>query len=142
MQFMAYRGKELVSAKEMSEKLGISFEFLSKSLQGLMKGGLIVSVQGIRGGYQLAKSAEEISVVDVLAAMGENKGIVECMTMDEHDSACHREGVCTIRNPLGIIQKRIDDILRATTVAELAAPTQAINFIPNITNINNGVNNG
>ncbi|MDQ1265148.1 MAG: hypothetical protein QG635_298 [Bacteroidota bacterium] len=118
LQYMACSKSELVTAKELSDSLEISFEFLSKTLQVLMKRGLIESHQGIRGGYQLAKKPEDISLNEVIHALEKNSGITECLS--EKDILCSRMDKCTIKSPLTIIQKKINEFLNMTTIAQLA----------------------
>ena len=58
---------ELVSVVNISERLGISKIFLEQTMSELKKGGLINSVKGAKGGYQLAKPAHAITALDVLS---------------------------------------------------------------------------
>lgn len=118
MQYMASHGSEKATAKELSEELNISFEFLSKALQSLMKAGLAESIQGIKGGYRLARPPEEISVADVITAMENRIGIVECIQKGK--DGCGRAEDCTIRIPMVHLQKKIETIFDSTTIAELA----------------------
>lgn len=120
LQYMANKGDKLVTAKEMSERLNISFEFLSKVLQKLMKKGLVESYQGIKGGYQLTKPAEKIAINDVIIALDETPAIVECLKSGVNtDETCGRVDDCTLRDPMIEIQKQINKIFRKTTIAGL-----------------------
>lgn len=116
MQYMADRELELVSAKEMSEKLGISFEFLSKTLQNLMKFGLIHSVQGIKGGYQITKQPTEINLKEISEALGQKPNLVDCI---DSEDGCERVDTCSIRFPLIVLQEKINYIFENTFLSEL-----------------------
>jgi len=118
MQFMSLKSEELISAKEISENLNISFEFLSKTLQVLMKNNLVESVQGIHGGYHLAKHPDEISVSEVINALENSTGIVECM-VDGKDS-CGRSDTCSIRYPMAKIQKQINEFFKRISLTEIS----------------------
>jgi Rrf2 family protein len=118
LQYMAASKESQVSAKEMSEHLNISFEFLSKTLQTLMKYGLVLSHQGIKGGYMLAKDAKDISITDIVNSLEKRNGLVECISNGNNDG-CGRVADCTIREPLKKIQRSIEKIFDNTTVAEL-----------------------
>lgn len=118
LQYMAASKESQVSAKEMSEQLNISFEFLSKTLQALMKDGLVLSHQGIKGGYLLAKDATDISITDIVNSLEKRNGLVECISR-ENNNGCARVDDCTLREPLKRIQQRIEKIFDTTTVAEL-----------------------
>jgi len=58
-----------VPIKEIAEKSNISFHFLGKILQTLTKKGLLISYKGPNGGVSLAKSPEEITLLDVVKAI-------------------------------------------------------------------------
>ncbi|MFP4529418.1 MAG: RrF2 family transcriptional regulator [Candidatus Kapaibacterium sp.] len=117
LQYMGARKGELVSAKEMSEFLNISFEFLSKTLQALMKGGLVKSQQGIKGGYQMTRDPSEISIADVIRSVDGKTGLVECISKDKE--GCDRVEDCTIRTPILKMHKRVSQIFAKTTIADL-----------------------
>lgn len=120
MQFLAKNETELVSAKEMSDKLNIPYEFLSKTLQKLMKSSLIESQQGTKGGYQLSKNSKQITVEEVILAMDEKPGIVDCLNNGEvkHEN-CSRSGECSIKTPMFHIQGKINEIFKTTTINDL-----------------------
>lgn len=119
LQYIAGKQSELVTAKEISEKLGIPYEFLSKALQTLMKKGIVESWQGTKGGYLLSKGAEDISVGEVIRALEDNPVIVECIS-NHSDEQCERMDICTIKNPMAKIQHQINSIFEKTSIAQLA----------------------
>ncbi|TCM75423.1 Rrf2 family transcriptional regulator [Rhodovulum steppense] len=61
----------LVSLAEISKRQDISLPYLEQLFVKLRRAGLVDSVRGPGGGYRLARSASEIRVVDVLAAVDE-----------------------------------------------------------------------
>lgn len=63
--------KSLLNAKEISQTLSIPYKFLSKIMTELVKSSFIVSIRGREGGYRLARSASEITVMDVLNQFNE-----------------------------------------------------------------------
>ena len=58
-----------VSARAIAERFEIPLELLAKILQQLARHGLIVAHKGVHGGYRLARSADAISVADVMRAV-------------------------------------------------------------------------
>lgn len=119
MQYITHNKEKIVSAKEISENLNISFEFLAKTLQKLMKKGFIKSQHGINGGYILSTDPKDISLADIIKALEGNTSIVECFSM-HHKNGCGRIDDCTIRHPMKDIQKKINSVFEETTIAELA----------------------
>ncbi len=118
VQYMAMNSKGIVSAKEIAEQLNISFEFLSKALQKLMKNGIIESKQGIKGGYVLSRPATLISLADIINAQNDEIKVVDCLTEDS-ECSCVREEDCTLRSPMQDIQQRINIILKSTSLADI-----------------------
>ncbi len=105
------------SARELAESYDLPPELLAKVLQQLVRGGLLSSQQGIRGGYGLARPAAEITVVDVIEAIDGPMTVTAC---SESDHSCDQYTKCNIRDPLWKLKDRIVAALSATTVAELA----------------------
>ncbi len=105
-----------VSARELAETYNIPAELLAKVLQKLVRGRLLESRQGIRGGYALARPAAGMSVADVIQAVDGPLMVTAC---SEDDHSCNQYAKCTVRDPLWRIKDRIVAMLAATSVAEL-----------------------
>jgi Rrf2 family protein len=116
-----------VSARELAEAYDIPTELLAKVLQKLVRGRLLESHQGIRGGYVLARPAASMSVADVIQAVDGPLTVTAC---SESDHSCDQYSKCNIRDPLWRIKDRILGTLAATSVAELVtempAPVAAV----------------
>ena len=116
------------SAREISETYSIPLELLAKILQRLVRARLLVSVQGTRGGYRLARPAANISVADVIQSVDGPVTVTAC-SPDDH--ACDQFGTCSIRDPLWKIKNRILETLTTVSVAELGADAaQAASVAP------------
>ncbi|MBN1243826.1 MAG: Rrf2 family transcriptional regulator [Spirochaetales bacterium] len=106
-----------VSIKILSEKEGISPEFLEQIFFKLRKAGLILSVRGPGGGFYFARPIPEISLLEILEASGEGLGIAPCVC--GKDETCDREDTCAASG----IWRELDDKLRefasARTLAEM-----------------------
>lgn len=61
----------LISLGEISKRQDISLAYLEQLFVKLRREGLVDSVRGPGGGYRLARSASDIRVVDILAAVDE-----------------------------------------------------------------------
>jgi Rrf2 family protein len=110
------------SAREISESYDIPLELLAKVLQRLVRAKLLVSVQGTRGGYRLARHASAISVADVIQAVDGPVTVTACST-DDHN--CDQYSKCSVRDPLWKIKNRILDALNTVSVQEMAQESEA-----------------
>lgn len=61
--------QKTIAIKEIARLNGIAEPYLSKVFSKLRQAGLVRSVPGVRGGYELAKAPEDISFWDVIAAI-------------------------------------------------------------------------
>ena len=105
------------SAREIAEQYDIPIELMAKVLQRLVRSGLLASHHGTRGGYQLSRPADAISVADVIQAIDGPLRVTACSTDDEQ---CDQFAKCNVRDPLWRIKERILDALRSCTIAEIA----------------------
>jgi len=115
LQFVAENEDNLVSVKEISSNLDLSFEFLSKVMQVLNRKGIIQSQQGIKGGYKLTIEPRKLSIMDIVRAFDEKVTLVDCVS----DNDCDRLGDCDLRNPMLILQDKIEKIFFETSISDL-----------------------
>ena len=118
----AHSDRGATSTRELAETYAIPPELLAKVMQRLVRGRLLDSHQGIRGGYALARPAATISVADVILAVDGPLTVTAC---SELDHSCEQYAKCNIRDPLWRIKDRIVAALAATSVAELASELSA-----------------
>jgi Rrf2 family protein len=104
-----------VSARRIAEEFGIPPELLAKILQRLAKQRLIVSQNGPKGGYVLARRPNAITVGQVIRALEGPISIVSCL----EDSDCPQIERCNLRRPVQKIQAAISQMLDTMSLAEL-----------------------
>lgn len=66
----AYPTGERVQTGEICRRHGIPERYLEQMLTALRKGGYLISIRGPKGGYQLARSPEQITIAEVEACLG------------------------------------------------------------------------
>jgi Rrf2 family protein len=64
-----YDGGEVVSILSIAEKLGLSKIYLEQVFSLLKRGGIVTSLKGAQGGYQLARKPQQITLLDILGAV-------------------------------------------------------------------------
>lgn len=73
-----------ISLKEIAERQHISKKYLEQIVPMLNKGNLLRTNRGNRGGYMLAKLADNITVGEVLRATEGNLAPVSCLEYSEN----------------------------------------------------------
>ena len=109
---------QVFTAKEVATKYDIPYELLAKVLQKLTRAGLVVSTQGMHGGYSLAKKPNELHISNIISVIEEEKPtIAECYAEGGED--CSIFDACTIRKPLGKMQHNLNLLLENTTLEQI-----------------------
>ena len=68
---MAEFGGDPVNSEDLGAQMGVNPVFIRQTMAGLRDAGLLISVKGHGGGWSIAKSLKEISLLDVYKALGE-----------------------------------------------------------------------
>ncbi|MDH6465202.1 Rrf2 family protein [Micromonospora sp. A200] len=109
-------GGELVKAAALAESQGIPLSFLQGILLDLRRAGLLHSHRGTEGGYALTRPAGEISVGDVLRAVGGSLTTVRGLPAE--NAGYH--GVATgLRDVWLAVHGAIAVVVDRTTLADL-----------------------
>ena len=110
--------RELLSARRVAENHHLPPQLAAKVLQELRKAGLVETRQGIRGGYRLARPAEEIRITEVIESIEGPLALVECVL---EDHGCCLTSTCSVRTPLTRIHERLLAALSELTLAHTLA---------------------
>jgi FeS assembly SUF system regulator len=108
------------NARELAAATRLPLPVVSKILKALTHAGLLVSQRGAKGGYGLARPAQEISAAQIITALEGPIALTECTVGPGH---CEHEGSCRVRNPWQLINQAIAEALGRVTLAELVQPT-------------------
>jgi Rrf2 family transcriptional regulator, iron-sulfur cluster assembly transcription factor len=108
---------EFIPIKRMSDKLEISFHFLTKILQQLTADGLLESFKGPNGGVRLTKSPDKIALIDVVLAIDGPKLLTECAL---GLPGCGLKNPCPLHDKWAVTRDSIRDMLANTSLTALA----------------------
>jgi Rrf2 family transcriptional regulator, nitric oxide-sensitive transcriptional repressor len=106
------------SADQLAKTTRVPRRYLHKVLQDLVRSGLVCSQSGPGGGYALVASAEVISILDVVNAVGSIERIRRCpLGLQSHNELCplHRE--------LDKAYAMLESSLAQLTVAQVLEPS-------------------
>ncbi len=91
--------------------------FVSKVLQQLVQAGLVTSQRGTRGGFQLARPAANISLLEVVEAVEGPTQLNVCVPMGQN---CDRKEWCAAHPVFVEAQAALVNVLSKASIAQLA----------------------
>ena len=109
------QNSEPVSVSDIASRQNIPVTYLEQLLRKLRAGGLLASVRGAQGGYLLSRKADEISIADILQALGEPFIFGSCQT----EKGCENAVTCPTFNLWRRVKGSVDEILKTTTLADI-----------------------
>jgi Rrf2 family cysteine metabolism transcriptional repressor len=115
--YLNHRGRR-TSARDIAAHFGISPAFVANILKELGHKGFVASHRGIAGGYLLNRGAAEMSLAQLMDALDDSFHLAEC-TNEPEAHLCSLESVCPVRGVIGEVHRRIHEVLRNVTLAEL-----------------------
>jgi len=74
-----------VGIRDLATFQGISETYLSKVYAKLSKSGIIKSIPGVKGGYALSRSAEEITFWDIVEAVEGSEPFFQCAEIRQNN---------------------------------------------------------
>ncbi|MGE5171914.1 MAG: Fe-S cluster assembly transcriptional regulator IscR [Rudaea sp.] len=104
-----------VTLAAISERQKISLSYLEQLFGKLRRQGLVESVRGPGGGYNLGRAPEEITVADIIVAVDEPIDATQCGGREN----CHDDRRCMTHELWAGLNAHIFTYLRSVTLAEL-----------------------
>ena len=97
-------------------EIGVPEDYLEQLLGNLRRAGLVTTVRGAQGGYQLAKAPEAITVGDIIDATEGPLTISECIS---DEGCCHRSGECRTRRVWEYLSNSINGLLQSISLRDM-----------------------
>ena len=117
---------EPVSVRDLARFQKLPARFLAKLFTQLKKAELVNGIEGIRGGFALARPPELISVMDVLEAVDPNRSLFECAEIRRNCELFGSEppawsvaGTCRIHLVMQEAENALRSVLRSKSLADL-----------------------
>ncbi|WP_020396878.1 Fe-S cluster assembly transcription factor [Thiolinea disciformis] len=110
-----HTGDEPVSLAEISERQDISLSYLEQLFSKLRKAGLVVSMRGPGGGYQLNGDPKKIAISDIIAAVDEHVDATRCGGLGD----CQNNQRCLTHDLWTDLSNQIRLFLSEITLADM-----------------------
>ncbi len=117
------------TAAAVATSTGLGLPTVSKLLKNFHHAGLVTSVRGAHGGYELARPARQISAASIIDAIEGPVAITECS--GDH-SACNLETVCSTGGSWQRINEAIRRSLDGISLAQLAGQEAVAQWRPEL----------
>lgn len=108
-----------VTGRDVAARERLPVDYVEQILLRLRRAGIVASTRGARGGYSLARPAEQISVRDVIAASELQTFDLHCVSNPVEEERCSLAHTCSIRPVWMLLQQKIDDVLESVRLSDL-----------------------
>jgi FeS assembly SUF system regulator len=113
----------VLSAAGLAERTRVGLPTVSKLLKELQRAGLVRSVRGARGGYQLAREPGRISAADIIDAVEGPVALTECSSDHGH---CGIEATCQVGHSWQQVSRSIHRALADVPLTTLVRHDAAV----------------
>jgi len=110
-------GSGPVHLRKIAEDNDLSHGYLEQLMISLRNAALVRGLSGRKGGYVLARPAEEITLTEIVEAAIGPINVVDCVNFPEN---CKLRSKCTTRPIWVLINHAVRDVLDNYTLAQLA----------------------
>ena len=110
-------GSGTMSLKDIAKKQNLSETYLEQLIAHLRKAGLVNSIRGAQGGYELARTPTEITVGEIIRTLEGPLAPSECVAGD--DPECDRAGYCVTRIIWEKIMDSINNVIDSVTLQDM-----------------------
>lgn len=118
-------GSHPTSVRDLAERTGLPQPYLEQILLSLKGVGLVRSKRGVGGGYVLARSADSITLAEIVAAV--DGPIVAGDFGEPHrNGACDHEGQCVLLAVWADVGNHMREHLSSFTLADMVAQAQGL----------------
>ena len=97
-------------------EIGVPEQYLEQLLGTLRRAGLVTTVRGAQGGYQLSKDPRDISIGDIIDATEGPLSLSDCLS--DSDS-CEKSGQCPARRVWENLSNSINHLLQGITLQDM-----------------------
>lgn len=108
--------ERLVHLGRIAKITGLSENYLAQLAISLKNNGLLIGISGKKGGYQLAKPAEEIKIGEIVQAVAGPLTATDCV---DHPETCLNASFCESRALWVLISHSVTNILDDYTLSDL-----------------------
>lgn len=104
-----------MTTRQIAEVMRVPQSYLSKVLQALVRGGLVFSTRGLKGGFVLVRTPAEISLLEIQNSVQPMQRIRSCPL----DISGHKSELCPLHRRLDQAMAMVENAFATTSLAEI-----------------------
>ncbi len=118
---LAQKNSLMLQTRIIADESGTPQKFLEAILVDLKNHGIVASKRGALGGYFLSRSAENITLGEVIRIMDGPLAMIRCASITAYQKCddCTDEESCAIRNVMKDVRGAISSILDKKTIKDM-----------------------
>ena len=116
IELAQHEEKRPLQLKVIAERQGISVKYLEQLMSLLRSAGFVRSIRGSKGGYVLARPAEQINVHEIFRCL---EGAVATSECTEDVDSCERSADCAAREIWMRVEEAIKGVLGSLSLADV-----------------------
>lgn len=115
---------EAIALKDISSRQQVSVKYLEQIVSQLCKAGLLKSIRGPQGGYQLVRAPHDYTAGDILRVTEGNLALIPCL--EDRPNTCLRHATCDTVAFWQGLQEVINHYVDHVTLEDLATSRVAL----------------
>jgi Rrf2 family cysteine metabolism transcriptional repressor len=120
-------GSGTMSLKDIAKKQELSETYLEQLISHLRKAGLVNSIRGAQGGYELSREPSEISVGEIIRTLEGPLAPSDCVLDAEPE--CTKADYCVTRPIWEKIMESINSVIDSITLQDMVNDYQKLNVV-------------
>ena len=122
IELAQHEGKRPLQLKAIAERQDISVKYLEQLMSLLRSAGFVRSVRGSKGGYVLARPADQIRLSEIFRCL---EGPVTTTECTEDETYCERSADCVAREIWKRVEAAIQDVLGSIKLSDVVQQSKA-----------------
>lgn len=105
-----------IRERDIAMRQNIPLPYLERLINMLVGTGIVISTRGSKGGVKLAKSPQDIKLIEVVSILEGSMTVVECL---DNPDVCPRSKFCSTKDLWGDVNRAMLEVLESNTLQDL-----------------------
>ena len=127
--WLGNRAGESCTTARLAEEIDAPPGYLAKVMKGLSRAGMVRSQRGLHGGFTLARSPSDITILEVVNAVDAFHRIEQCPL----GRPAHASGLCPLHRRMDNVMAAAEKSLEHTTIGEVLEEPGILCTLPCVT---------